>query len=93
MSTWTAIVIIVAIVALTNMVRARHGGSRRLRRHESGQAQLPSPREQELEREVEDLRERIHVLERIATDGNSIDARETRRIAEEIEALRNQQGN
>lgn len=43
----------------------------------------PSQREHELEQEVESLRERIHVLERIATDG-----RQTRALAEEIENLR-----
>ncbi len=37
------------------------------------------------------LRERIKVLERIATDGNSLDASETRRISREIEALRDRQ--
>ncbi len=44
--------------------------------------------ELEARREIEDLRERIKVLERIATDGNSLDANETRRISREIEALR-----
>lgn len=39
-------------------------------------------------RELEDLRERIKVLERIATDNNTGEARETARIAAEIEALR-----
>ena len=43
----------------------------------------PSPRELELQREVVDLRTRIHVLERIATDG-----RQTRELADEIESLR-----
>lgn len=42
----------------------------------------------ETNKEIEDLRERIKVLERIATDGNSLDAQETKRIAAEIEALR-----
>ncbi len=46
-------------------------------------AALTSPREAELEREVDDLRTRIHVLERIATDG-----RGTRALADEIESLR-----
>jgi uncharacterized coiled-coil DUF342 family protein len=41
-----------------------------------------------LEREVGDLRERIRVLERIVTEANTTDARESRRIAAEIEALR-----
>lgn len=92
MSFWSAIVLIVLITAIAGVMRSRHGGSSRLRHGGQDQAQLPSAREQQLEREVDDLRERIKVLERIATDGNSIDARETRRIAEEIESLRDQQG-
>jgi uncharacterized protein YlxW (UPF0749 family) len=40
------------------------------------------------QRELEELRERIKVLERIATDSNSTEARERARIAAEIEALR-----
>lgn len=43
----------------------------------------PSHRELELQREVEDLRGRIHVLERIATDG-----RPAKALAAEIESLR-----
>lgn len=43
----------------------------------------PSPRELELQKEVEGLRDRIHVLERIATDGRS-----TKSLAAEIESLR-----
>lgn len=43
---------------------------------------------QETRREIEQLRERLHVLERIATDENTMDARERARIAAEIEALR-----
>lgn len=43
----------------------------------------PSPRELELQKEVEELRERIHVLERIATDG-----RPAKALAAEIESLR-----
>jgi len=39
-------------------------------------------------RELEDLRERVRVLERIATDDNTSDARDRARIAAEIEALR-----
>ena len=45
----------------------------------------------ETRREIEELRERIKVLERIATDSNSLDARKTKRIAAEIEALRDKQ--
>jgi len=43
---------------------------------------------EETKREIEQLRERLHVLERIATDANNPDARERARIASEIEALR-----
>ena len=38
--------------------------------------------------QVSRLEERISVLERIATDSNSASALETRRVADEIEALR-----
>ena len=46
-------------------------------------AQLDKGREAELEQEVEELRERIHVLERIATDD-----RAPRQLSDEIEKLR-----
>jgi len=46
-------------------------------------AQLDKGREAELEAEVEDLRERLHVLERITVDG-----RETHLLSDEIEKLR-----
>ena len=85
MSFWAAVVIIAAICAITSMVRSRHRGSRRLEMHGKEEQ---SAREKALEHEVEDLRERIKVLERIATDGNTLDAVETKRIAAEIEALR-----
>lgn len=38
--------------------------------------------------ELAELRERIQVLERIATDDNSSEARKAQRIAREIESLR-----
>lgn len=97
MSFWTAVVIIVAIGALTNLrlakIRAQHGGSQpdwrdwtRLNRDgaaEGSAPALPSAREEELQREIQDLRERVKVLERIATDG-----RKTAQLADEIESLR-----
>ena len=39
-------------------------------------------------RELEELRERVQVLERIATNENSAEARKAQRIAAEIESLR-----
>ena len=51
-------------------------------------AALPSVREAELEKELAALKERLHVLERIATDANSPAQRQTRALADEIESLR-----
>ncbi len=90
MSFWTAAVVIVAILSLTaaRIARYRAGlDDHRSHRHGFGQA-LPSPREAELVREIEDLRDRIAVLERIATDANSSGERRSKAISDEIEALR-----
>ena len=92
MSSW-AIVALVAILiwGVVQIARAKAGivtdedGNQKLAKHEHDRSTL------ELEaarRELEDLRERVRVLERIATDTNTGDARETARIAAEIEALR-----
>lgn len=88
MSMWSAIVLIVLIAAIASVMRSRRRNSETLPHHRDPQT---SVRELELQREVEQLRDRIEVLERIATDGNSVDARETKRIAAEIEALRETQ--
>ena len=81
MNFWTAIVVIVFITSLTSLRMAKY---RALGRHggETGPA-LPVPREAELEREIVDLKKRLAVLERIATDD-----RQSKAIAQEIEALR-----
>ena len=90
MDHWLVIMIlgIVAISVYSRIQRAKYGSFGRNRRDGLGPQTLldpaqPSPREKELQREVEDLRERIHVLERIATDG-----RHTNNLAAEIESLR-----
>lgn len=92
MSGW-AIVALVGIViwGIVEIARARAGiitdqdGNQKLAQREDvrSAAEIEAAR-----RELEELRERIKVLERIATDGNSSDAREQARIAAEIEALR-----
>ena len=92
MSSW-AIVALVGLViwGIVEVARSRAG----IIKDQHGNETL-APREDtrsmaELEaarRELEDLRERVRVLERIATDGNSSDAREQARITAEIEALR-----
>jgi len=85
MSFGTALVVIVAIVAFTILKLARHYS------RQDRIARRPAADEAESRQEIESLRERINVLERIATDGNTLDASETRRISQEIEALRDRQ--
>ena len=75
-----------SIVRLAQVFKGTDRWSRKQGRH-GAQALLdpaqPSPRELEQQREIADLRERLHVLERIATDG-----RQTHALAAEIESLR-----
>ncbi|WP_296675795.1 hypothetical protein [Novosphingobium sp.] len=90
MSGGVVAIVIVAIITsmIVRLVKIQHGMNPD-RRHRRGQSQAlldpaqPTLREQELQREVEDLRERIHVLERIATDD-----RKPQALADEIERLR-----
>ena len=92
MSSW-AIVALVAIViwGIVESVKARAGiitdedGNETIAPRTDGRtsAELEAAR-----RELSDLKERVKVLERIATDANTGDARERARIAAEIEALR-----
>jgi len=91
MSIWTAGVIIVAIWAFVTVWTRRHDRELGVTRDEDGNPVFPpsQPRDDSATRaEIEQLRERIQVLERIATDANTMDARERARIAAEIEALR-----
>lgn len=92
MSSW-AIVALVAIViwGIVESIRARSGiitdedGNQKISPREDGRtaAELEAAR-----RELAEIKERVKVLERIATDTNSGDARERARISAEIEALR-----
>lgn len=89
MSFWTAAVVIVAIIAFTSIriaaINRRHGiGPNPSQPMEDGEKAL-------LRHEVEDLRERIKVLERITTDANTTAVLESRRVSDEIEALRDRQ--
>lgn len=92
MSSWAIVAIIAIIVwGVVEFAKARAGivtdedGNERLVPREDGRsaAELEQAR-----RDLAELRERIKVLERIATDGNTTEARERARIAAEIEALR-----
>lgn len=91
MSFWTAVVIIVAIISITELIKSKHRSQRRLEKQQREAVQALPQEDRDARRELEVLRERIKVLERIATDGNSLDASETRRISREIEALRDRQ--
>lgn len=92
MSSW-AIVAIVGILVwgVIEFVKAANGittdqhGNETIAGRDDGRslAEIEAAR-----REVIELKERVKVLERIVTDGNTGDAREQARIAAEIEALR-----
>lgn len=90
MSGGVVAIVIVAIVAsmIVRLVKIQHGVDADRRRRRDATQSLTAPeqsgaRELELQREVEALRERVHVLERIATDEHKPQA-----LAAEIESLR-----
>jgi len=87
-----AIVLIVIVSAIARTLRTtivlRGQSGRHIEMNSKGvpihvRDQPPAPETEALRREVQDLRERIKVLERIATDG-----RASRELADEIEKLR-----
>lgn len=84
MSWATAVVFIVAISAFASVMRARYHGRHGIVEDRHGnQTALPRASEAELQREIVDLKKRLAVLERIATDD-----RQSKAIAQEIEQLR-----
>lgn len=82
-----AAVIIALIIGVVEMYKARQGI---VSDHWGNESRTPPPvtDDGQARREIEELRERIKVLERITTDTNMLEARETQRIAKEIEQLR-----
>ena len=80
-----AIVLIVAIVAFSRIYRERYRAQHRDRFDgtQPGFPALPPATDPALEREVADLRKRLEVLERIATED-----RKTRELSDQIERLR-----
>lgn len=83
MNFWTAAVIIVAIWGFVQLRTARHDRHMGVVRDEDGNP-VPLPRpDTGSQREIQELRERVKVLERIVTD-----EREPKRLASEIENLR-----
>lgn len=86
MNMWTAIVVIVAISGFVSVMRARYNAEHGIftgRHGRVSQHQVEQRPDPELLREIESLRKRLEVLERITTD-----ERHTRSIAAEIESLR-----
>lgn len=83
MNMWTAIVVIVAIAAFARVMAARYNARHDFIDRERTPPGVTRPAEPELQRELETLRKRLEVLERIATD-----ERQTKAIAAEIESLR-----
>jgi len=92
MGFWTAAVLIAAIWAVVTIWSRRHDRELGVTRDEDGNPVFAPPQSKAdasaQDAEIAALKERLAVLERIATDNNSIDARERARIASEIEALR-----
>lgn len=92
MSSWAIVAVIAIIVwGAVEMAKARAGiitdenGNETLAPRDDAALRLAA---EEAQREIEHLRDRIAVLERIATDNNSLDSRERARISAEIESLR-----
>ena len=84
MTFWTAIVAIVALICVTELFKARHRARHGITTDMMGNEKpLAPPNNPALEREVAELRERVKVLERIATED-----RETKLLSAEIESLR-----
>ncbi len=92
MSTTALILLIFAVVMIMRHKRDRRYLEDRLAQREDLRGvQQSLPDTAGLEREVEELRDRVRVLERIVTEANSAEARESSRISAEIEALRDRE--
>ena len=76
-----AVVVIVAIVGYTEVQKAKHRARHGITTDVMGNEKPILP--DEVKREVEELRERVKVLERIATEDG-----DTKRLSAEIESLR-----
>ena len=95
MSFWTAIVWIAIIFAAASVLRARARAKAGITEDFLGNHTLSqpvetpvAPHDEDAETEIRALKDRIAVLERIATDANSPSARDSAELASEIEALR-----
>lgn len=89
---WIFAIVAVVVWGIVQMAKAKAGIISDEDGNETfvGKSEDPGSRteNEEMRREMKQLRERLQVLERIATDSNTMDARERARISAEIEALR-----
>ena len=83
MSWPAAVVIIVMLVCAAKVLNARYRAQAGILEDKQGNQTFIGRDNPEKDREIEELRERVKVLERIATDPS-------RRTAEEIEKLRDE---
>jgi hypothetical protein len=81
----TVVVVLAAIFAFVTLIRSRHNARLGYATDENGRPIGSPQREAEMRQEIEELRERVQVLERIATDGT-----EAKRLSAEIERLRDE---
>ena len=88
MNPFEMVVAIIAITAIASVVRAKYGvtsgcGSRRNRDGRLAQAAPPDDEADRLRAEVKALKERVAVLERLATDHTSALDREFERLKQQ----------
>ena len=83
MSWWTAIMVIAIVAIMADVWKAKHRARHGITTDVMGNEKPIVQENGELKREVEELRERLKVLERIATED-----RETKLLSAEIESLR-----
>lgn len=80
MSSWAIVAIVaISVWGFIQLVQMKHGG----RHWHDKRDEAPPQIDTEAKRELEELRERVKVLEQITVDG-----REAKAIADEIEKLR-----
>jgi len=90
---WTIIAIVAIVVwGIVQINRSRAGIVKDVKGNESIGSNADRQALIEAERERDELRERVQVLERIVTDANTPEARETKQLADEIESLRSPDG-
>jgi hypothetical protein len=78
-----AVVLIIAIIGITEVFKAKYRAQGGIVVDHTGKEEIRPRNDPALQREVEELRERVKVLERIATED-----RETKLLSAEIDRLR-----